>query len=337
MVVLNCYGKIEPICISEKLKLFISNPPEEKNNEWQSELSEELKLVETASNLFRKRVGIEPEQSILKLYTKVFPDKPQPVSIDGKMIKELAENMICIYFDYDYGDMPLGGWDTNCFDGRLCEEDCAEKVIDLINFLSYRGDVPTRFPEPTPQWVYSSNHDDIDHFRFLWGGEKADAYIQSLKKWGELFDNLLIDKNDYLLLDYLLNSIHKDNEYNEYHLMKSFSLCQLFLEKENESELDRKLPSFIAESDSNRRELSAQFFRRLRNKIAHGDFVAFENIIEEYAESIMDGCYAFDYSEYSTKNWVLLHVCCQLDDIVRQLIYLLLYNREKLEQIKKGA
>lgn len=334
MVILNCYGKIEPICISEKLRLFISNPPEEEHNEWQSELSEELKMVETVSNLSRERIGLEPEQSILELYAKVFPNKPQPINVDKKLLKELCENMI---FDYDYGDLPLGGWETNCFDGRFCEEDCAEKIIDFINFLSYRIEEPAQLPKPVPQWVYSSNHDEVDHFRFFWGGEKADEYIESLKKWGKLFDNLLIDKNDYLLLDYLLNSIHKDNECNEYHLMKSFSLCQLFLEKKHESELDRKLPSFIDESDNNRRKLSAQYFRKLRNKIAHGDFVAFENIIEEYAKSIMDGHYAFDYSEYSRKNWVLLHVCCQLDDVVRKLIFLLLFDRAKLEQIKQST
>ncbi len=337
MVVLNCYGKIKPICISEKLKLFISNPPEEEHKEWQSALSEELEMVETVSNISRKHLGLEPEQSILNLYTRVFPNKPQPDSVDRKAIKELVENMICIYFDYDYSDMPLGGWETNCFDGRFCEEDCAEKIIDFINYLSYRIEEPARFPEPVPQWVYSSNHDEIDSFRFFWGGEKADEYIESLKKWGKLLDNMLIDKNDYLLLDYLLNSIHKDNECNEYHLIKSYSLCQLFLEKEHESELDRKLPCFIAESDSNRRELSAQYFRKLRNKIAHGDFVAFENTIEQYAVSIMDGYYTFDYSEYSRRNWVLLHVCCQLDDIVRQLIYLLFFNRVELEQIRNGV
>ena len=34
MVVLNFYGKIEPICISEKLGLYIANLPNEEYNEY---------------------------------------------------------------------------------------------------------------------------------------------------------------------------------------------------------------------------------------------------------------------------------------------------------------
>ncbi len=130
MVVLNFYGKIEPICISEKLKLFISNLPEEEMNEWQTELAEEFEFREAVSNISNKRLGLEPEDRVIQLYTKVFPNVPKPECVDSKVLKQLAENMICIYFDYQYSDMPLGGWETNCFDGRFCEEDYAEKVVD---------------------------------------------------------------------------------------------------------------------------------------------------------------------------------------------------------------
>lgn len=73
-------------------------------------------------------------------------------------------------------------------------------------------------------------------------------------------------------------------EYNEYHLMKAFSLCQLFLEKENESELDKKLPCFFRDVTSKEdMKLEASYFRKMRNKIAHGDFLDFEKVVEEYA------------------------------------------------------
>lgn len=136
--------------------------------------------------------------------------------------------------------------------------------------------------------------------------------------------------------DYLVNAIYKDDEYNEYHLMKAFSLCQLFLEKENESELDKKLPCFFRDVTSKEdMKLEASYFRKMRNKIAHGDFLDFEKVVEEYASKFMDGTFSFDYSEYSRKNWVILHVCCELDDILRRIICVLLYNREKLEKIQK--
>ena len=42
MVVLNLLGKIEPICISQKLKLYVSNLPQTEDNNWMSHLVEEM-------------------------------------------------------------------------------------------------------------------------------------------------------------------------------------------------------------------------------------------------------------------------------------------------------
>ncbi|SHL31594.1 hypothetical protein SAMN02745136_04629 [Anaerocolumna jejuensis DSM 15929] len=339
MVVLNFYGKIPRICISKKLGLYLSNLPNEENNDWQDELSKEFCLAQEVDRIYQDKLETNYPCGIFKLYKKVFHEKCLPEAFEKKEYDELASNMIYLDFDYSYDDMPLGGWDTNCFEGRLCEEDYAEKIIDFINFLSYPyDDMSISFPKPVPQWTYSSNHDEVDHYRIFWGGETASEYMCSLKEWGKLFDTFLQCKNDYLLFDYLVNSIHKDNEYNEYHLMKAYSLCQLFLEKEHESELDSKLPLFLGQgfASDNERKKCASILRKLRNKIAHGDFVAFENHIEQYAVAFMDGKFAFDYSEYSRKNWVVQHVCCQIDEILRQLIHMLFYDRTKLEQLKKN-
>ena len=80
----------------------------------------------------------------------------------------------------------------------------------------------------------------------------------------------------------------------------------------------------------------AELCRKMRNKIAHGDFVDFESVVETYAIEFLDGRFSFDYSELSRKNWTIQHVCCLLDDIIRKLVHMLLYNRDKLEQIKNS-
>ena len=331
MIVLNFYGKIPRICISEKLGLFLSNLPDDEDNNWREELAEEVELAVKADGIYQKKIGTSYPCEIAKLYHRIFPNKDIPISFEKRHFYEIAEQMICLSFEYKYEDMPLGGYETNCFDGRSCEEDCAEKIIDLINFLAYDNS----FPEPIPQWIYSSNHDEIDHYRIFWGGEEATPYIESFKKWGELFDKFLQDRNDYLMFDYILNALHKDNEYNEYHLLKSYSLCQLFLEKEHESELDKKLPQFIDDRmNATERAECAALLRRMRNKIAHGDFIAFEDVVEEFAVKFMDGHFWYDYSEYSRKNWVIGYVCCLVDNVLRQLIWLMFYDRASLEQIK---
>ena len=137
MVVLNFYGKIEPICISEKLGLYIANLPNEEYNEWRNALAEELELAVKANKIYQEKLGTNYPCGIINLYQTLFPDELLPGEFEQEHYIKIADQMIFIYQDYDYTDMPLGGWDTNCFDGRLCEEDYSEKIIDFINFMAH--------------------------------------------------------------------------------------------------------------------------------------------------------------------------------------------------------
>lgn len=71
----------------------------------------------------------------------------------------------------------------------------------------------------------------------------------------------------------------------------------------------------------------------MRNKIGYGDFNGFYEKPEEYARLYMIN-YNFDYSEYSRINWILLHVCCLLDDLIAKVIKIMFENESKLLEIK---
>lgn len=332
MVVLNMFGKIKPICISEKLKLYISNLPKEENNNWNEYLVEEIKEAFAVDKITCERLMIKSENSPTNLHEILLPESALPSSAtDDERIQEIADNMVCIYFDYNYDDMPLGDWEENPFDGRFCEEDYAELVVDFLNYIAADD---SSF---VPQWIFSSNYDDINpYYRLFWDGGELEQGIDYLIKFGNTIDLFLRDKNDYLQLDYLMRAIHKDNEYNVYHLFKAYSLCQLFLENEYEAELDWKLPRFIDDKYSEeQKRIISTLLRKMRNKIAHGDFVAFEKLIEEFAQKIMDGRFCFDYSEYSRKNWTTIHACCIIDKCVKEMILMMLEDYEALDKIKK--
>ena len=159
MVVLNIYSKIKPICISSKLGIYISNLPSEKHNNWKDELIKEINSANKKRLDNYKKYNLEEKFSIENFYKKIFLKDELLQDVNEEiLIREIVDNMICIYFDYNYDDMPLGGWETNCFDGRFCEEDYAEKVVNFINFLSY-GKQFDDFKN-TPQWIYSSNSDE---------------------------------------------------------------------------------------------------------------------------------------------------------------------------------
>lgn len=340
MIVLNFYGKIDRICISKKLGMYLSNLDDSVDNNWKHELIEQLKLVQEADKLYRRYMKDDSESRLVKLYHEVFPTKEIPAEFIDPHYEELVDRMICVTLDFEYDDMPLGKEDTNCFDSRFCEADYAEKIIDFMNFLtsSFPPCKNAEFPLPVPQWTYSSRHDELDHYRIFWGGERAEKYLKAMLEWGRLFDDFLVDRERYLQLDYLINSIYKDVEYNEYHLIKDFSLCQFLLENEKEKELDEKLLRFLPDDipESEKKEYT-MLLRQLRNKIAHGSVLEFERKIEEYIKKFMDGHYNFDYYEYSRKNWGLLSVCCLLDEILRGIIHLLLYDYKELERIKNEA
>lgn len=336
MIVINAYGKIEPVCISQKLKLYISNLPCSEDDDWNEELKQEMKLALTKNILECSKSGTEPNLHLRDIHAKQFPNSqlPSDASVDA-VLQEIADNMICLYFDYEYEDMPMGDWTTNCFDGRLCEEDYAEKIVDFLVFIARGHD--KRIPSYTPQWIYSSNEDNPLPYRFFWGGPHIANCLDSLIQWGSMLDNFLEERNDYLQLDFLANAIHENEKCNTYHFLRSYSLCQLLLEKDKESELDWKLPMFLDDCYStDEKDHIASLLRRIRNKIAHGDFVAYEEELECYAADVLGEEFDYDYSEYSRHNWCLLNACCKLNDAIRRMLILALTDRDYLRKVKNA-
>lgn len=331
MVVLNMFGKIEPICISEKMKLYISNLPNNSENDWNSYVVKEFKFALKLQELNSKIVEVENRQDVKSMYEqRVHNDMYEKDKSEDELIQEMVDNMICIYFDYSYDDMPMGGWDENPFDGRFCEKDYTEILIDFFYFMSKgtEGKVPT--------WIYSSNYDfEWPYYRMFWHSDDLESQINCLKSFGNKLDSFLQSRNEYLQIDYIARALHEATQYDTYHYFKLYSLCQLFLENKNESELDYKLPLFLDEgfTEAERRKI-ASILRQMRNKIAHGDFIAFEQKVEEYARFVMDGRYNFDYSEYSRKNWAILNVCCLLSEAIRKMIHLMFEDQQKLQTIK---
>ncbi len=44
----------------------------------------------------------------------------------------LVDNMICLFFDYEYQDMPFFDWTSNCFDGRFFVKRITLKKSDVF-------------------------------------------------------------------------------------------------------------------------------------------------------------------------------------------------------------
>lgn len=347
MVVLNLLGKIEPICISQKLKLYVSNLPQTEDNNWMSHLVEEmeiaLKLSAVKSEMYEAHYGKTISKDIKSIFKTKYPHFCVEKMSEQECIQRIADEMICLYFDYDYTDMPVGDWTSNCFDGRLCEGDYAERISYFIHLLC-KKDIHDKFPQIPPSApfsiYFSDSYDDSSNYRFIFNGTTdIKNLLENLVQFGKLLDGFLISENDYYFLDYICSELYQiDREtFSANHCQKLYSLCEFFLEKDTDQELDEKLPPFLRDTYSfEDRKQIAVISRQIRNKVAHGDFLRFKEKIEEYASTIMEkNGYWFDYSEYSRQNWAIMNLCFNLLHAIENLLAESFCNRSRIEALKK--
>lgn len=334
MVIIDVCGKIEKTKISDKLKLYISNIP----TDWKESIIEDMmqeirqQKVDMEDNLRRYGNSYQTEYTVayLKRIIETNMNSYPDYSLESieNCLNYLADNMVYLFFDYNYEDMPFFDWTTNCFDGRFCEEDYVEKVMYFSNFVNHEIENGIHM-----NCIYTSNINPLEHTRILrnlsfrvdsefnnW--KSTDDYIIELQKMGTRIDNILNSENDYYKLDYIMNGIYKDNSYNQNHYLKVFSLLELALLAPNQktNEIDNLLIPYLKKDYGTDSADVAQILRQMRNKIGHGDFKAFNGKAEEFAKKYM-AHYSFDYSEYSRLNWILLHTCCLLDDLLRAILF----------------
>lgn len=347
MVILNLLGKIEKTYISNKLGLYISNLPDggETNfNNWQEGIKETLQIAFKTEKLYASqfigKFGSGPDN---KFETRVYEraknifnqyEESNEIIID-KYIDYLSKNMICIDMDYQNCEIPYGENAYSCFDCGSCEDEPVEKILEFLGFAAQGIENKSVI---IPHCIYSTSQRRDREYSFLFSGiTDINASIVELKKWGKQLDEYLVSEKEFYQLDYLCNALFdmESGGKNTYHYMKLYSLCALFLEKEKESELDYKLPCLmdlsIPVSD---RTGMAELMRKIRNKIAHGDFEKLNELLECYAQKYMDGKFWFDYSEYTRSSWVLLHISCRLEEILKVLINLMLKDNSKVIDLR---
>ena len=348
MVILDILGKIEKTYISNKLGLYISNLPDGGKtnwNNWQEEIKETLRIAYETERLeagrFVGKYGSGPnnrfETRFFDRATKVLDntEATKEMMVD-KYIEYLSKNMICIGIDYQKCEIPYGENTYSCFDGGYCEDEPVEKILDFLSFIT-REMKDKRVTIPC--CIYSTNQKRDREYRFIFSGKTdINKPIDELKKWGNQLDAYLVSEKEFYQLDYLCNALFELEAAgkNTYHYMKLYSLCALFLEKDRETELDYKLPYLMDDltipvSD---RIGMAELMRKIRNKIAHGDFEKLNELLEFYAQKYMDGRYWFDYSEYTRSSWVLLHISCILEKILISLINLMLIDNSKVIELR---
>lgn len=101
-----------------------------------------------------------------------------------------------------------------------------------------------------------------------------------------------------------------------------------------QGELERKLPRFLL-NELNDKELFCTIVRKLRNKIAHGDFETFQKLLEEYRENFMQNFW-YDEFEYSIESWTINSICLSLKSAFSEILFEFFSNKEEFLRFQKN-
>ncbi|MFK9095171.1 hypothetical protein [Bacillus salipaludis] len=336
MIVVNIFGEIEPIVISKKLGITLSNLPQDWKEGLIETMEEEIHHRDYDVKKYNDFANFEPYNAKKIVKHKNFSGILGQRSED--YLKEIANKLICISVE-DFENSMLQKKNPY-IDSPTCEIEFAEKWINLYEFL-IRNDCNKRnwmsltcmyssekslFEQTNVlRMIYAEMSFDIKMDPIVFNRRKIDSLID----FGKMIDSFLEKEENFYMLDYILTAIADDSNYNAYHLFKNYSLIEMIIRKEgfNDSiKFDEKLAVFIEldrYANNEKKKLFAKMIRQIRNKIAHGDFLGIRKKLEDYAAYFMKN-YHFDYFEYSRENWIYLNICCELDRILADIIWKLI-------------
>ncbi|MEG2973200.1 MAG: hypothetical protein RR898_06980 [Clostridium sp.] len=348
MILISIYGKIKPTIISKKLGLSLCNMDTDMFDIIYDEFDEELlihrnKLRQYLYHGYDTKY-LDGSYNLKRIVSELKWKK------EGKSEQQvIAENLIEIKVT-DFENSLLQN-NNKYISSPTCEQRFEKKFLEFCWFVQPTDHVVGIMNYDIPNIIYDS-HDYTRKTSLLSSVEdmmllkkdtekRRENSIKCLKYWGNELDNFLVEDRDWWLFDYIINAITQKSESVEYEIFKIMSLIELLIinpvkSGKTSGEMERKLISFIPkEIDRTKGIVFATIVRKLRNKIAHGDFVAIPKLLEEYRELFMQN-YWFDEFEYSIKNWTYLNIHMQLNKVLAKILRLMITDKEKWIQIQKS-
>lgn len=350
LILLNMYGKIEPTIISKKLGIGICNPAPDWVNGLQDDFKEEILIHRHNIESFKKS-GYDVSWATGRYELDNIVEQLGWQENEKTPMQIIAEH--CIEIQVTDFDKSLLQMKNEHLDSPTCEPQYSKKFINFCCDIQSATTAKKVIPRQIPFAVYDSDSHRTKPLiiNFLQSMLKphplykitVEEYriggIESLKYIGKLIDDFLVEEDDFWLLDYIINAIFFDSEHDAYHIFKTMSLIEMLIINpkgngktagEIETKLPQFLPDFIPAKD---KPLFAEIMRKLRNKIGHGDFKAVQNLLEQYRQSFMQNFW-YDEFEYSIENWTYGNICLNLDQALREVLWLMISDKNALKALQ---
>lgn len=345
---------MDEVCLSEALHLWAANPTEDDYKEMFGLLKKALAL----RHFHYQLDGWKDHLSISQWYKATGLAVPFPEGTpDDCYLKAVVPAIIGISIaDYDFREVSQQEQKNHPLVDRTCEVNPVFKIFHFFHFvdLDFADDPPKRIYQgpaflgdfrklSVPEWIAPPCGLWLDMDRMMWRTPSPAENFQTLVIWGKLLDDFLQTSDDFNKFYYLLDVLWETPESSEYDFLKLFSLCELLLAREKTGELDEKLPPFLpADSTAAAHgKDTVVIMRRIRNKIAHGEFAELEKLLTIYRLDYMYKLQGrseenFDFGEYSLRRWTLANLCGNLHTAVRNLLFLMLTDKEKLSALRNS-
>lgn len=351
MVLIDIYGKIDPIIISEKLGIGICNPSQDWIDGLQEEFEEEY-LVHMHKIKTYKKSGLdiscfEGRYDYDSIVKKLKWDET------GKDCKKIiAEHLIEIQV-MDFDDSLLKKKNSH-LDSPTCEMQYAKKYMIFCQNLSSSIISPKRGGNNIPFVTYDSDVFGktpliINYLEAHTKGKTNDvekqlkSSISCLQEIGSKIDDFLQSEQDFWLFDYIVDSLTDVQQDNDaYHIFKVMSLIEMLIinPKNNgrtHGEIEKKLPQFLPDTiELSKKQSYADLMRRFRNKIGHGDYEAISKLLEEYRNEYMKN-FQYDEFEYSIDNWTYGNISMNIDEALNNILWFMINDKSVWETLRNNS
>lgn len=351
MVLLNIYGKIEPVVICEKLGIGLSNLDDDWALGMVEYMTEEMLLRAHDLKIYANRDfdakirQYNPTDIVLKANwnSDIITDDTEALNIISKNLIQL--NVL----NFDSSLLQLK---NKFIDSPTCEVQYPVKFISFCHIISKSEKIKPFCKYGLPFITYNSNDMDrrpsvLNYASSMVESEEnvnlyLNNHINSLSYVGNMIDEFLDDEDDFWIFDYIVNALHDTPQHTAYYIFKMMSLIEMLIinpigDGKSQGELERKLPRFLIEdisADWDKVSLT-EIVRKLRNKIAHGDFKAFQKLLRDYRNKFMKN-FEYDEFEYSIESWTILSICLTLEHALGQILFELFSKKNEFYKFRRS-
>lgn len=356
MVIYNMFCEInEPICVSEKLGLYLINPS--KRDGYYGRIKE-LLIKNLSQEKKHSKKWKNQEFDIKKILMNPYwngifniDDK----SSEKECINEIIKKIV-VLVQFNIKGTIYDEFDEKRLHAEQIDEYSLEHKISMLqdwlpsisgkNFpgILYDYEIDSLFG--SNQFIHILNGLEmrceektiIPKYKLKNIKEEMQNNKKEINSFKNAIDSYIEDKTDFYKLDFIMDHlIEKTSHYQRF--LSPFYIIEMILVNPKDSirnQLKKKLKYFYnGDFDiiKNNMEKFACSVYDLRSKLVHGDFKNYEKEIQKYKKNFMEN-YELDYFEFTENHWVIGNAAIMLDTIAKNLVMSLLTSKEEMIKFK---